>query len=156
MSRPDFVYVIYIKTNAERLWEALTQKSFTQEYWAGRAIESDWRVGSIVDFKKRSGEPDTAQLKVLEVEKPLKLVLRWGVRVPQGANEPPATKVTFTIEPAGPKNVKLTVVHEAYEAGSSVDGRISAGWPAILSSLKTLLETGEALDVTKRWEQSEK
>ena len=68
---------------------------------------------------------------------------------------PPATKVTFAIEAAGPKNVKLTVMHETYEPGSSVDGRFMAGWPPILSSLKTLLETGEALDVTKRWEQSE-
>ena len=155
MTKPDFVYVTYINTTAERLWEALTDKRFTQEYWAGRAIESDWQPGSVVDFKKRNGEPDMAQLKVLEVEKPVKLVLRWGVRVPAGTPSPPATKVTFSIEAAGPKNVKLTVVHEAYEPGSHVDGRFAAGWPAILSSLKTLLETGAALDVTKRWEQSE-
>jgi uncharacterized protein YndB with AHSA1/START domain len=155
MTKPDFVYVTYINTTAERLWEALTDKRFTQEYWAGRAIESDWKVGSIVDFKKRNGDPDMAQLQVLEVDQPQKLVLRWSVRVPAGATAPPATKVTFAIEAAGPKNVKLTVTHEEHEPGSSVDGRFASGWPAILSSLKTLLETGEALDVTKRWEQME-
>jgi uncharacterized protein YndB with AHSA1/START domain len=112
-------------------------------------------VGSVVDFKKRNGEHDLAQLQVLEVDRPNKLVLRWGVRAPAGTTAPPATKVTFSIEAAGPTNVKLTVVHEAYEPGSSVDGRIQSGWPAILSSLKTLLETGQALDVTKRWERME-
>ena len=155
MTKPEFVYVTYINTTAERLWEALTDKRFTQEYWAGRAIESDWKVGSTVDFKKRNGDPDMAQLQVLEVDKPHKLVLRWSVRVPAGTTAPPATKVTFTIEAATPTNVKLTVVHDVYEPGSSVDGRFASGWPPILSSLKTLLETGAPLDVTKRWEQME-
>ena len=153
MSKPEFVYVTYIATTPERLWEALTETRFTQEYWAGRAFASEWTAGAKVEVRKRSGELDSAQLEVLEIDRPKRLVLAWRHRAPSGET-PPATRVTYDLEPAGPKNVKLTVTHESWQPGSSVDERVSAGWPAILSSLKTFLETGEALDITRRWEQS--
>jgi hypothetical protein len=67
------------------------------------------------------------------------------------AASPPTSRVTYTIEPAGPENFKLTVVHEEFEPDSEVDDGLRQGWPAILSSLKRFLETGKALDVTRRW-----
>ncbi len=56
----------------------------------------------------------------------------------------PRSKVTFTIEPLG-EQVKLTVVHDDLEPDGTLLAMISEGWPQLLSSLKTLLETGEAL-----------
>jgi len=149
--RPSFVYVTYINTSAEKLWTALTDGKFTREYWGGRAIASDWKVGSEVRLTKQNGSDDGARINVLEIDPPAKLVLSWrsGFQ-PTG----PATRVTFTIQPAGPKNVKLTVVHEEYEPGSMVHDMLREGWSAILSSLKTFLETGEALDVTRRWAET--
>jgi uncharacterized protein YndB with AHSA1/START domain len=54
------------------------------------------------------------------------------------------SKVTFEIEPAGPM-VMLTVTHDDFEPDSEMLRGVSSGWPAILSGLKTLLETGEEL-----------
>jgi hypothetical protein len=97
------------------------------------------------------GEPGIVRAKVLEVRPPLYLAMSWTYRSDPGTAAPPASRVTYTIERAGPENVKLTVVHEEFEPGSEIDDGLRNGWPAILSSLKSFLETGEALDVTKRW-----
>lgn len=143
MSRPSFVYVSYIATTRDKLWAALTQPQFTREYWGGREIESNWKVGAKMALKK----PDsyTVDGEVLECDPPAKLVVTWRT---QGK---PATRVSFTIEAAGPEDVRLTVVHEEHEPGSEVGDDFRMGWPAVLSSLKTLLETGRGLDVVKRF-----
>jgi uncharacterized protein YndB with AHSA1/START domain len=114
-------------------------------------VESDWTPGSPVLFRKINGEPDVVRATVVDVQPPLRLVMSWTYELAPGAASPPASRVTYTIEPAGPENVKLTVVHEEFEPGSEVDDGLRQGWPAILSSLKSFLETGKALDVTKRW-----
>jgi len=151
MSSTGFVYVTYIATTPERLWQALTDGNLSREYWGGRAVESDWRPGSSVLFRKIDGEPDMVRAKVLEARPPGHLVLSWSYRSAPGAAPPPASRVSYTIEPAGAGEAKLTVTHEEFEAGSEVDERLRNGWPAILSSLKSFLETGAALEVTKRW-----
>jgi uncharacterized protein YndB with AHSA1/START domain len=151
--RPSFVYVTYIATTPEKLWRALTDGTVTREYWGGRTIESDWKVGSPFLLRKQDGSGDGAHGVVLEAEPPHKLVLSWGFARP-GEAAPPASRVTFTIEKTGPADVKLRVVHEAHEPGSRVDEQVREGWSAILSSLKTLLETGQALEVTRRWAAS--
>lgn len=46
MSKPQFVYVTYIETTPEKLWEALTSSEFTRKYWFGAEVRSDWKVGS--------------------------------------------------------------------------------------------------------------
>ena len=47
--------------------------------------------------------------------------------------------------------VKLTVLHEMDKSDSKLIKAISGGWPMILASLKSLLETGESLEATRRW-----
>ncbi len=148
--RPSFVYVTYIATTPDRLWRALTDGTMTREYWGGRTVESDWTVGSTFLFRKQDGTADGARGTVLEASPPSRLVLSWSFALP-GQGLAPASRVTFTIDDSGPEEVKLTVVHEEHEEGSRVDDRLREGWPAILSSLKTLLETGKALEVTRRW-----
>ena len=59
----------------------------------------------------------------------------------------PRSTVTFDIEPAGEGVVKLTVVHDGFAPGSTVAEMVSGGWPAVIASLKTLLETGDPLPV---------
>ena len=151
MNRPSFVYVTYIATTPEKLWTALTDGKFTQEYWGGRVVESDWKPGSPIFFRTTNGAPDLVRAKVIEIEPPSRLVMSWTHEIAPGEPLPPASRVTFEIDRAGPVNVKLTVVHEEFEPGSEVNEGLRNGWPAILSSLKSLLETGEALDISKRW-----
>jgi uncharacterized protein YndB with AHSA1/START domain len=148
--RPSFVYVTYIASTPEKVWTALTDGKFTREYWGGRIVECDWKPGSTMSMRKADGSDDGAKGQVLEVDPPKRLVMSWTFAMP-GQPRSPATKVTYQITPAGPENVRLTLTHEEYEPGSFVPDMVREGWSAILSSLKSFLETGRALDVTKRW-----
>jgi len=156
MSRPEFVYTTYINTTPERLWQALTDPAFTRRYW-GTALESDWSVGSPVAWDADGVRIAHPEQVVLESEPYRRLSYTWHTFDTEWARAygfdeetraayaaEPRSKVTFVIEPAGPV-VKLTVVHDGFEPGSRVVEAISTGWPAILSNLKTLLETGEIL-----------
>jgi DNA-binding transcriptional ArsR family regulator/uncharacterized protein YndB with AHSA1/START domain len=158
MSKPEFVYTTFINTTPERLWQGLTDPAFTRRYW-GIAWESDWQAGSTLALEiGDSGVKiaDPAQV-VLESEPYRRLSYTWHSFTPEWAaaygvsDEHLATvaaerrsKVTFDIEPVG-EMVKLTVIHDGFDQGSAVLPGISAGWPRILSDLKTLLETGDIL-----------
>lgn len=151
MSEPGFTYVSYIASTPQKVWDALTRGELSREYWAGRTIESDWRPGSPLRFRKASGEHDVVRATVVEVRPPWEAVHDWTFDLGDGKPRLPKTRVTYAIARAGPRNVKLTVIHAELEPGSVVDEGLKEGWPAIVSSLKTYLETGSGLDVTKRW-----
>ncbi len=150
-SKPSFVYVTYIASTPEKVWAALTEGRFSREYWAGRFVESDWQPGSPVTFRKLDGNPDHVRATLLAVTPPSHLEMTWTYDLDSSKERPPASKVTYDVQQAGPGNVKLTVIHEEHEPGSEVDEGVRNGWPAILSSLKSYLETGEALEITRRW-----
>lgn len=144
MRKPEFVYVTYIETTAEELWCALTDGDFTERYWFGMRLRSDWKVGSSFEMVRSDGTVSDAG-KVIECDPPKRLAYSFinlsdaykGERVPVA---------TFVLEPYG-KLVKLTLTHQGFsEGGKFLDG-VSQGWPAILSSLKSTLETGRPLDM---------
>jgi uncharacterized protein YndB with AHSA1/START domain len=144
MSKPEFVYVTYIETTPEKLWEALTDGDFTERYWFGVHLRSDWKIGSTFEMVRSDGSVSDAG-KVVEVDRPRRLAYTFVNLSDTYKGEPPAL-ATFIIEPFG-KLVKLTVTHQGFvEGGKFLDG-ISRGWPAILSALKSLLETGKPLDI---------
>ena len=149
MDKPKFVYAIHIRTTPEKLWQALIEPEFTQVYWGGVTLKSDWKIGSPVQSFDSEGTPaDTGVL--LEFDPPKTLSYSWSVAWhPEFKKEHPS-RVTFSITPGIPKGVVLlTVTHEDFEAGSKVYEAVSHGWPAILSGLKSLLETGEQLDSSR-------
>jgi uncharacterized protein YndB with AHSA1/START domain len=135
MDKPGFVYVTYIATTPEKLWEALISPEFTKQYWGGWSFESDWKVGSPVKFIDPHGGEDRV-CEVLEFQPPKLLSYTWR-------SQPPS-RVTFLLEPYGAVT-RLTVTHEGLEPGSSEYELTRKGWIAILSSLKSLLETGKPL-----------
>ncbi len=138
MAKPELVYVNTIKTTPERLWRALTDPAFTERYWYGTRLESDWRVGSPIVFHKPQGEPDTG--KVLIADKPKTLSFSWHVSYGDFAKEKDS-RVTFTIDPDGSDHVKLTLVHDEFEEGSALrETMAKGGWPPILANLVNMLE----------------
>ncbi|HQZ64728.1 MAG TPA: SRPBCC family protein [Planctomycetaceae bacterium] len=141
MGKPKFVYVTYIATTPEKLWEALTSSEFTRQYWDEGTLESDWNVGSAI---KQSGKHGSMSGVILQYEPPHLLSYTFQSA---GLKQDHASRVVFEIEHVGP-TVKLTITHDELE----IDGLnvISRGWPAILSSLKSLLEGGSPL-VYERW-----
>jgi uncharacterized protein YndB with AHSA1/START domain len=161
MKMPSFVYTIYIRATPEQLWQALTEPAFTRRYW-GAALESDWQVGSTWRWRQDGVTVADPEQVVLECEPDRRLSYRWHTFTSEWAEavgfdedfraraaSEPRSKVAFDLEPTG-ETVKLTVVHDGFEPGSIVLETIGSGWPRILSSLKTLLETGEALPAGPR------
>jgi uncharacterized protein YndB with AHSA1/START domain/DNA-binding transcriptional ArsR family regulator len=161
MSQTEFVYVTYIKTTPEKLWTALTDTAFIRRYFGGGGPESDWKVGSSVRWRM-SAEDDLHDWdqQVLEAEPNRRLSYTWHNYQPEMApmfgwsdeklaelRKEKRSKVTFELEPMGPM-VILTVIHDDFEPDSEMLRGVSGGWPAILSGLKTLLETGQDLSLT--------
>lgn len=140
MSKPKFVYVTYINTTPEKLWSALTSGEFTEKYWFGSRIQSEWKVGS--PFKILTGVAGKDwQGEVLQCEPPR--LLSYAFRVSGGSEH--LTRVAFQLEQQGPV-VKLTLTHdELDEKDEKFYAGISQGWPAVLSNLKSLLEGGRPL-----------
>jgi uncharacterized protein YndB with AHSA1/START domain len=144
MRKPAFVYVTYIETTPEKLWEALTSSEFSKRYWFNTELKSDWKVGSPFALVMDGTTTDVG--KILEVDRPRRLSYTFHHVLSEAARKERPTRVTFNLEPHG-KLVKLTLTHEEFEQGSVILDGISNGWPAILSSLKSLLESGTALAI---------
>ena len=142
MPKPEFIYVTYIETTAEKLWQALTDGDFTERYWFGARLRSDWKVGSAFEMVRTDGTVSDAG-KVVEYDPPRRLAYTFVNLSDKYKNEFPAL-ATFVLEPFG-KLVKLTLTHEGFSEGGLMLAGISKGWPAILSSLKSMLETGREL-----------
>jgi uncharacterized protein YndB with AHSA1/START domain len=149
MSNERFVYVTYIRTTAEKLWEALLKPEFTRLYWAGCWQDCEWKVGSSWKLMIPDGRVGDAG-EVLEIDPPRKLVVSWRNEFIPELREEGFSRASFRLEPTGDM-VKLTVLHEIDKPQSKFIEAVSNGWPSILSSLKSLLETGDSLEATKRW-----
>jgi len=160
-----FVYTTYIQAAPERVWRGLTDPAVTNRYWrhqtAGpKTFHSDWKKGSTWDLEHRDvglvvSDPEQV---ILESDPYRRLAYTWHTFTPEWAAKvgmdettaetwraEPRSKVAFDIEDVGKGVVRLTVTHDGFLPGSDVLEGISQGWPAVLSSLKTLLETGTAL-----------
>ena len=147
MEKPKYVYVTYITTTPEKLWNALLNSEMTRQYWGNRTNASDWKPGSRWEHR----DVDDAKLvdivgKVVESDPPRKLILTWAD--PKDEARPEAySRLTMELVQFG-ELVRLTVTHEEFEVGSNMLTNISYGWPIVISSLKSLLETGKPMPMT--------
>jgi uncharacterized protein YndB with AHSA1/START domain len=142
-----FVYVTYIKSSAENIWRAITDVDVTYKYW-GHINVSDWRVGSKWEHQRRD-ESRTADVVgiVVESSAPTRLVFTWSG--PGEVRSDGPSQVTIDIESYS-DIVRLTVIHENLADEAQRD-EVARGWSAVLSNLKTFIETGHALP-QKPWE----
>lgn len=147
MSKPQYVYVIYIQTTPEKVWHALQDPEMTKDYWGRRTNRSDWKEGSTWRHESYDDANDVAVVgTVVESKPPHRLVITWAR--PDDLSKPEkVSRVAFDIEESF-GSVKLTVTHSDLDA-EMLRG-ISTGWPAVLSSLKTMLETGASMPMTRR------
>lgn len=148
MSKPEFVYVIYIHSTPEKIWQALIDPEMTKEFWGRHRNRSDWKAGSEWRHQNYDDDSDIAVAgTVVESDPPRRLVLTWG-----RPNATEISRVTFDIEDFM-GSARLTVTHR--DLSPEMLGAISSGWPAVLSSLKSLLETGASLPMTRRnWKKA--
>lgn len=149
MDQSEFVYVIVIRTTPEKLWQGLTEPEFTRKFWVGTVQECDWKIGSPWKMLAPDGRVADAG-EVVEIDPPRKLVLTWQNHLFAELTAEGFSRMTYTLEPMG-SSVKLTVTHTIDRGDSKLVKAVSNGWPSLLSSLKSLLETGEALEGSDRW-----
>ena len=144
MDKPTYVYVTYIEATPERVWDALTDADATAAWW-GHANVSSWDDGASWEHRRTdgSGVADVVGT-VVESVRPTRLVTTWAdPATAGGADAPPPSRVTFTVEPYG-DIVRLTVTHEDLADDTEL-AEVGSGWPAVLSNLKSFLETGTTL-----------
>jgi len=143
--KTSFVYVTYIRSTPEKVFEAITKPEIARRYW-GHENVSDWKPGSTWEHV-RANEQRTVELvgKVLEVAPPTRLVITWA-NASQAADPASYSRVSFDIA-AYEEMVRLTVTHDELEDGSGMAKGIQQGKPIVLSSLKSLMETGHGIDV---------
>ena len=143
--KTTFVYVTFIRATPEKIFEAITRPEIAARYW-GHENVSDWKVGSKWEHVRDNDERKVNIAgNVLEVDAPNRLVISWSD--PSEYDLPEKhSRVTFDLVPYEDM-VKLTVTHDELEAGSGMAAGISKGWPLVLSSLKSYLETDEGIDV---------
>ena len=142
MSKPVFVYVTYIASTPEKVFRALTDHESTGKFWFGHAATSDWKVGSEVAFH-REGKL-ILKGEVLEFDPPKRLSYTFKPLHDELYSGEQPSRVVFDIEHQKTQ-VKLTVTHDDFAPDSKVFGSISNGWPLVLSSLKSYLETNHVL-----------
>jgi uncharacterized protein YndB with AHSA1/START domain/DNA-binding transcriptional ArsR family regulator len=158
VTKPEFVYKTYIRTSPEQLWRALTDPAFTRRYW-GVVLTSDWKIGSPVTFEQEGVSISDPDQRVLASVPQRRLSYTWHTFTPEWAQVhgfgedflsriagERRSRVTFELEQMG-ETVLLTVVHDEFDEGSAVLEGVSAGWPKVLASLKSLLETDEPLTI---------
>lgn len=156
VSTPEFVYTTYIATTPQKLWQALTDPGFTSRYW-GVEFGTDWAEGSPMSWTEKGATTSHPEQVVLESAPYSRLAYTWHTFTPEWARgvgvgedlrerlaAEPRSRVTFELEEVG-GTVKLTVVHDRFADESVLRDMIGQGWPHLLASLKTLLETGSAL-----------
>lgn len=145
---PDFVYTIYIAASADAVWNGLVDRELTARYW-GRYNISDWQAGSKWEHVRSDGSNIVdVHGQVLECDPPRRLVVTWNGPPDSSTHEPSPSVVSYHLTALGP-DTKLTVTHSKLDAGSVMHKGVTQGWPAVLSNLKTILETGKTLSEEK-------
>jgi uncharacterized protein YndB with AHSA1/START domain len=144
VTRPTFVHEVYIRTTAERLWQALTDPSMTERYYyGGRVSCASWQAGERYTYLG----PDDVELiagEIVEADPPHRLVMTFSALWDAALAADRPSRLAFEITPMG-ETCKLSVVHDGFDTETATYRDVRGGWPWIVSGLKSLLETGEPL-----------
>lgn len=146
MSKPEFVYMTVIAAPPEQVWKGLTTEEFTRQYWHKTRVRGEFQPGGNIEFLN---EDDSVGVcgEVLSADFPRELAYTWQFTGDSVAAGDAPSRVTFKLEPLT-VGTRLTVIHDQLEEGSPTATMITFGWPHVIAGLKTLLETGEAVDFT--------
>jgi len=141
-STADHVYEIIVRSEPEAIWKALTDGEETQKYFFHTRVESDWKVGSPYrSYDQEGGISSDGQIVEIEPQSHLKttFVPAW---LP--ANDGTPSTLSWDVQSLGAATL-LKLTHADIDDATFEEGQMGPGWVYILSSLKSLLETNEAL-----------
>ncbi len=142
--KPKTVYVSFIAATPEKVWQALTSSEFTRKYFWNRTVEIEPKAGGAFVLRLPDGRVNVRG-KVIDYDPPRKLTVTWQVEWPDEFRKLPECVVSYEIVPAG-EAVRLTMTEShSWDVPDAILSGGRSGWPAVLSSLKSLLETGKPL-----------
>ena len=148
MADSRFVYVTYIRTTPEKLWQALIDPEFTRRFWCETWQDCEWKPGASWRMMIPDGRvADSGE--VLEIEPQRRLVLKWRNEFMPELRAEGYSRLTYELEQRASRSSSPSSMR--WTPGSKLIEAVSGGWPMILASLKSLLETGESLEETRRW-----
>lgn len=143
------VYVLYIRTSQDKLWDSLIKAEITPEWFSGMAVKFEPKVGAPLTYEAKGPDGKDIQLvkgKVLELEPKKNLAYTFSLQVNDAVRADKESRVRYEIEPSG-DSMKLTVTHDQFEAETPSYQGVGQGWPMHLSTLKSWIETGKALQL---------
>jgi uncharacterized protein YndB with AHSA1/START domain len=146
MEKPEYQYEIYVNAAPEKVWQGLTDSDFTQQYVYGTRLQSKFTKGSPYAFVG-DGQFTVVDGEILEIEPNRRLALTWRAHWDEAVSHDPPSRVTYEISSNGVAPTKLRIVHDRFDGETATYKGSVEGWPLMLSSLKTLLETGTPLPV---------
>ncbi len=141
--KSQFVYVSYIRTTPEKLWQALTTRDLMKRYWIGMDTEADWKAGSSWTMKFPDGRIADAG-EILEYRPCQRMVIKWRNEWKPEFKAEGFSRCSIEVDRAG-EAVKLTITHGIDVSNSQLIESVSGAWPICISNLKSLLETGDVI-----------
>lgn len=142
----SFEYNIFIGAPVSRVWKGLVDGEITKQYVYGTRFESKLTDGAPFAYLGE-GDFKVVEGNVMQIETGSRLVLSWKANYDEAVAQEQPSRVVFELTPAGPAVTRLSLVHDGFQAASSGYAGVKEGWPLMLSSLKSILETGRALEV---------
>lgn len=149
MASSSFDYVLYVRASPDEVWEALTNAEKAHRYWFDASQECSWLPDSPWEMKGPDGRLVNSG-RVLTAERPKRLELSWRNELKPELKEEGYSRVTFDLAAMGTATA-VTLAHRISKDSSKLIADVAGGWPLILSSLKSALETGSPLQETTRW-----
>jgi uncharacterized protein YndB with AHSA1/START domain len=142
----QYSYELYIAAPVATVWRGLVEPQFTKQYVYGTRFESELAKGAPYAFLG-DGDFKVVEGTVLDISPEKTLALTWSAHWDEAAAKDRASRVRYELTPSGPDTTKLRIVHDDFDGETATYRGSVEGWPLMLSSLKTLLETGKALPV---------
>jgi uncharacterized protein YndB with AHSA1/START domain len=149
MAESKFAYVTYIRSTPEKIWKALQEPEFTRKYWAQTTQQSEWKKGAAWKLLTPDGRvADSGE--VVEYDPYRKFAVTWRHDLDPETQKEGYSRMSCELEQQG-SSVKVTILHESDRKDSKLIEGVSGGWPMILASLKSLLETGTHIEESGHW-----
>jgi uncharacterized protein YndB with AHSA1/START domain len=142
----QYQYEIYIGAAPAKVWQGLTDGDFTRQYVYGTRMQTNFKKGSPYAFVG-DGNFNVVDGEILEIQPNKRLVMTWRAHWDEAVSKDRPSRVTYDLSSAGADVTKLAVVHDQFEGETATFKGSVEGWPLMLSSLKTLLESGKPLPV---------
>jgi uncharacterized protein YndB with AHSA1/START domain len=145
MAGSAFVYVTYIRAPQQKLWDALTDQEFNRKFWFGYYQQSTWKNGASWTLRFPDGAVNTTG-EILECDAPRRAAFSWFSECSPERKADGESRCSYELEPVG-DSIRLTVSHRSERVDSVMIRAASESWPKIIASLKSMLETGSALEI---------